>query len=668
MNRRTHKLGTLVAVLATAMFGAVGVAQASVGGFSANDGTEGSPSACSTTLDWSCLGAGQVMTILDPSGTADVAFASGTEDNPDSWKFGPSSSLAAKDDIQANWSYAFADSSFAKNYLALAFKRVGGTGNSVVNFELGQNAPGDTYVNSNGTPVFCRANGDVRIAFDVQSTSQASTTVPKILTWKWSGAPCAAGSSGTWNQVTTLPAGAAEGRLNPSTITNYLSTAAEGSSFVAGTFGEAAADLTGLADVIKPAAGCEFFNHLQVTTSSSTSPSSAAVDYIEGGQIVAPACENTPPPPPPGCNAPTVQITSPVDNSTDDTSTVTLSGTSTNLGSDRVAVYDGATAVGDPTADANSGNWTLTLSNVSNGDHTYTAKVQTGCGSALAEVHVTVFAGTGNSGTGGSGNSGSGSSSVSGASTGSNGNGNASVNGLWLACTNPRTLSIADVYAWAGKARVTGFAPLGSVGKVVTIVAAWNHKVLGTATVLGDNSFRAIVALPPTGLRSNLKRGAYMAQLGTQTSAPLAFARRMYNTRIQIRFVKERVTSYKWRTIGGKRKLVKVFKYISAETVTFVGTVVGPLTSPRQSVIIRGAPTCAGVAHGPVLARAKVNSRGRFSVTFQLPKSLLRYRVLFLRAQTVGLQVPKGRHAKASRPKRQALYGITRGVHVFGAA
>ncbi|HZU55965.1 MAG TPA: hypothetical protein VFA06_08875, partial [Actinocrinis sp.] len=273
----------------------------------------------------------------------------------------------------------------------------------------------------------------------------------------------------------------------------------------------------------------------------------------------------------------------------------------------------------------------------------------------------------GGSGSGG----GSGGGSVSGTSAGSGGSASAGkgLGGVWLACTNPRTLALADVYAWGGRARLTGFAPLGSVGQLVTIIAAWNHRVLGRVRVLGDNSFRATVALPPRALRANRARGAYLARLGGRTSAALPFARRMYNTRIQIRFVREKVTTFKRRRVHGRRRLVKVTKYISAETITFVGTVIGPLTTPRSSVVIRGARTCADVAHGPIVARAKVNSRGRFSVTFRLPRSLLRYRVVFLRAQSVGLQaVTRGKKARAGRPKPVALFGITRGVHVFGKA
>jgi hypothetical protein len=666
---RSDRFGVVVAALVAVLLLTGGTAQASVGTnptFTASDGTQNGSNQsgvnCSSVVDWSCPGL-PFLATPDPAAN-DVAFvpSTSTENNPDSWQFGSSSGLDPKADILANWSYSFTDPIFVNNYLALAFYRASGNGNSDVDFELNQNPPGDTYTNSHGTNVICRADGDVLIAFDVQSTAAVKTTAPSVYEWNWSGTPCTSGANGSWTLVGSLPAGTTEGALSPSAITNYLSTGVLGNSFGAGTFGEAAASLTGLANVIKPQGGCEFFNHIQLTTRSSTTFSSSMEDFIDGGQIVAPACENPPPPPPPGCTSPVVEVSSPADNSVEVTSTVTLGGTSTDLAGGRVVVYDGGSPIADPRADHATGDWTVTLANVANGQHTYTVVATTACGRSVAAVHVTVSASGGGNGNGGNGGAGAGFGSVSGANAGG-------VNGPWFACTSTRTLSVADVYEWAGMARLTGFAPLGSIGKIVTIIAAWNHKAIGKATVLGDNSFRATVPLPPPNFRSNVKQGAYLAQLGDQTSAPLAFARRIYNTRIQIRFVKEKVTTYKYNKVRGQRKLVKVTKYVAADLITFVGTVVGPLTTPRQTVIIRGAPTCAGVAHGPIVERAKVDSRGRFSVTFYLPKSLLRYRVVFLRAQTVGLQTPPvGRKATANRPKRNALYGITRGVHAFGAA
>jgi hypothetical protein len=49
-------------------------------------------------------------------------------------------------------------------------------------------------------------------------------------------------------------------------------------------------------------------------------------------------------------------------------------------------------------------------------------------------------------------------------------------------------------------------------------------------------------------------------------------------------------------------------------------------------------------------------------VTFRIPRSLLRYHVIFVRANTV--VAARGRHANVARHKLVRAYGITRGVHV----
>ena len=117
------------------------------------------------------------------------------------------------------------------------------------------------------------------------------------------------------------------------------------------------------------------------------------------------------------------------------------------------------------------------------------------------------------------------------------------------------------------------------------------------------------------------------------------------------------------KRIHGKLTRVKVTKVISADTITFVGTVTGPYANPRQSVVIRGSNTCANVGSGPVLARAKVNAHGRFAVTFTIPHSLLRYQVIFVRAQTV-VAAARGKQASVGHSKLVPAYGIIRGVHI----
>jgi bacillolysin len=80
--------------------------------------------------------------------------------------------------------------------------------------------------------------------------------------------------------------------------------------------------------------------------------------------------DTTPPAPP--------VINSPPDNSFDTDGTITLSGTAE--GGSTVEVFDGATSKGTTPVDPTSGAWSMTLSAVGDGTHTYTAKATDAAG------------------------------------------------------------------------------------------------------------------------------------------------------------------------------------------------------------------------------------------------------------------------------------------------
>jgi hypothetical protein len=640
-NRRARRRAATVVVLAiTFVVGAATAAQASIGGFNGSDGTEMGGN-CTSTLDWSCLNAAQLVTT--PASGLAFAGSGSTENNPDSWVIAPGSVLTTKAAINTSWSYSFTNPTFTNNYFAFAFERGSGTGDSDVDFELNQNP--NKYANSQGTSVVCRTNGDILVAFDVQSG--ASNGSVNFYKWTWtSGTPCTKGASGSFSKLS--PTGIAEGALNTSPITNVLSTDSLGKTFPTGTFGETAVDLTALGNAVAPAGGCEFFNHVQLTTRTSQSFGSSMQYFSDQGNVFARLCNTS------GgggggggcTSSPTVSITSPADNSAADGDTVTLSGTSDQP---EIEIADGTHDVGQ--ANVTSGSWSKTLNDQTNGDHTYTAVATNACGTKTATVQVTLTgSGTGggnssggsgggsgsNGGGGGVGGSGGGSGSGSGSGFGS---GTGTVSGATvtagaLACTR-NTFAIVDVYATGHNTHLTGFTPIGTVGQRVKIVGVWNHKVLATVRIKADDSFTAAVKLPPAKLIGG-KRGAYIAQLGARSTAPLRYSRRLYNTKI----------------------LIKTRK------ITFTGLVTGPLPEKRQKVVIRGADNCAGLVKGTILARAKLSRTGKFKVTFTLPNSF-HHNIIFLRAQAVVLKSgARGKRASSSRPKETTVFGIPRGVRV----
>lgn len=631
-NRRARRrAATVVIMTMTFVVGAATAAQASIGGFNGGDGTEAGGN-CTTTLDWKCLTSSQLVTTLDPAASSDLAFAgSSNENNPDQWNIGVAGVSDPKDEINANWSYSFTNSTFTNNYFAFAFYRGSGNGDSDVDFELNQGVT--KYVNSQATSVICRTNGDLLLAFDVKSGASNGTV--NMYKWAWtSGTPCTSSGVGAFTQLSSLPAGVVEGALNGSAITNYLSTGTLGSSFAPGTFGETAVDLTALGNAVAPAGGCEFFNHVQLTTRSSESFGSSMGDFSDQGNVFARLC-NTGGGGGGGCaSPPSVSVTSPADNSTIDGNTVTLSGTSDLPDKSQIEVVDGQTVVGF--AGVAGGKWSLTLNNVASGAHAYTAVAGVpGCmNTSTVRVNVngsTSSGGGGNgSGSGGSGGTGSGTGSAGGTGTVSG----AFVTAGALACTRS-TFAIVDGYPAGHRAHLTGFTPAGTAGQKVQILGVWNHRVLATVLIKGDDSFTAAVKLPPAKLISG-KRGAYVAKLARRSTAPFRFSRPLYNTKI----------------------LVKTRK------ITFTGIVVGPLPAKRQKVVIRGADNCAGLAHGAIVARAQLSRGGRFKVTFTLPKSY-HHNIIFLRAQAVVLKSgARGKHASSSRPKKTTVFGNPRGIRV----
>jgi hypothetical protein len=660
----------------------VPAAQADVGGFQGGDGDQISAN-CAAVLDWQCLSRSQLTSTLDPAGEGDLAFVGSNKENePDSWSMG-TGNLQAKSEVKATWSYSFADAGLTTNYLALGFKRASGTGDAYFGFELNQSNA--KYVNSAGTSVVCRTNGDVIISYEI---SPSSAVALKVYKWTWNSgpgypAPCTKGATGSFSSPLTLPAEAAELAVNAAPVDNYLSSDALGSSFATGTFGESAVNLTALANAAQPAATCEFFNHLQLTSRSSSSITSTMEDFVDVGPIVARACRTGGGGE--GISLPQVQITSPADYSVDNTHTVVLTGTSDQP---EIEVFDGTADVGH--AVANEGHWNLTLNGVADGQHAYTAVATNSAGSTTSNtVHVTVETtlggaeppaagggstegtgggsteGTGGGsteGTGGGATEGTGGGATGGGSTettaggraggstgettndGSAGNGSgagAASGGAsaahaaaagYIASTScdPNALVLTDVYPAGHATRLLGAAPYGTVGAKVKIISAWNGKVVAMPTVRPDLTFTGSAALPPSALRLT-NRARYIAKLAGKTSLALKFARRLYTSAARVK---------------GRR-------------VTFSGVVVPPLTSPVRPVIIRGSASCRRVARGAVLASVRPARSGSFSATFTVPASLSRLGVVFLRAQTAVQKVK-------TNPRAFPTFSLIRGVRVGG--
>lgn len=408
IERTTRRRGSLIcftAVAALLVAIAAGPAGATVGGFDGGDGDQASP--CQATLDWACLAtpSGLYEAVADRIAPLDDLFVSSSKlDEPDQWAFESGSAASPKSDIEAVWAAGVSPPD--GHLLEFAFKVAGGGSSAFVGVELNQRA--ESYVNATGTSVLCRSKGDLLISYEIGGGSKLT---PKVYRWDEAGAGPSAcpGSEGRFDPV-VLPA-ATEQALNLDPVLNTLPVAGfpAGSTFAAGTYGEAAIDL----DALAPPNGCTYFNRLQVSSRTSASESSNLDDVLPATRLVTAACYREPV----GPETPAAPrfASDPTASCTTTGGAVAFAGTGVAGRSD-LEIREVSGTADDPSyttrvtnvAVAGDGTWSATLSPVADGTHRYVADYATAAGTTSAERTVAVSCSDDGSGSddddGGSGN------------------------------------------------------------------------------------------------------------------------------------------------------------------------------------------------------------------------------------------------------------------------
>jgi hypothetical protein len=158
---------------------------------------------------------------------------------------------------------------------------------------------------------------------------------------------------------------------------------------------------------------------------------------------------------------------------------------------------------------------------------------------------------------------------------------------LALQCTL-RRLVLIDVYEQAGRVKLLGAADRRYVGRRVRIRFMADGRTVARPRVRRDGTFEATAALPNARIRGT-NRARYEASIRNQRSMRLKLARRMQVTELAQR--------------GG--------------TVTIAGRVVGPLTQPVQTVLVKRRVTCRD---WKVVKRFKPGRDGRFRVQLNAPR------------------------------------------------
>ena len=240
-------------------------------------------------LDWQgAATAGAVKVSPDAN---DDCFVGGVKElTPNQWAFNRSAGGCTPGKSNLRVAYANPESGASTTFGHFAFFRNDTTGNSFLTFELNQVA--STWTNATATTIPCRSNGDVLLSFEVGG-STLTTSV-----YKWTGdgtgpVACPNGANGTFAGSGPVPAGRFQGAMNATApIQNYVSPGTFGAAFPANAFGEAAVDLPAVLRAMGQSP-CFGFLQMQVHSRSSSSISSAMIDYTSPTPVYVQSCAVT---------------------------------------------------------------------------------------------------------------------------------------------------------------------------------------------------------------------------------------------------------------------------------------------------------------------------------------------------------------------------------------
>lgn len=283
------KLRLVLAACAAALALSSPAAAAPLAGSQYDSGDGDQANAGALAQDWQ--GAYTAGAVKESPDANDDCFVGGVKElSPGQWAFNHSAGGCTPGKSNLRVAYANAESLASTTFGHFAFFRNDTTGNSFLTFELNQ-VP-TTWVNSTGTTIPCRSNGDLLLSYEVGG-STLSTSL-----YKWtgdsSGPPeCPHGAAGTFVGSGTIPSGRFQGTMNSaSAIANYVNPGAYGSSFPANSFGEGAVDLPAVLQSMGQSA-CFGFVQMQVHSRSSSSISSAMIDYTTPVPVTIQSCAVT---------------------------------------------------------------------------------------------------------------------------------------------------------------------------------------------------------------------------------------------------------------------------------------------------------------------------------------------------------------------------------------
>jgi hypothetical protein len=298
--RRLFVLAALMGAVFTVFFVAASSANLSPSTFGGGDGNLTCNDANGAT-DWNCLtntpGGIRNVGIDDPSGSGDNSFGQGTKEDDANATVVSGSIPPQKSDL-----IRFYEASELVNnnvYLYLAWERTNVLGSANMDFEINKNATAGFTGSTLGAVTLNRTNGDILVTFDFGGSGAPVLGILRWLTTTgtnpYDGTPnvsadCfSANKLPCWGDHLDLNSTNSEGAVNAATVSDNVPPD-NPRNLLAGTFGEAAINLTG-AGVITSENGCDFGSATTFLKSrSSSSFPSEVKDFV--APIATPVVSN----------------------------------------------------------------------------------------------------------------------------------------------------------------------------------------------------------------------------------------------------------------------------------------------------------------------------------------------------------------------------------------
>ncbi|HEX6524946.1 MAG TPA: prealbumin-like fold domain-containing protein [Streptosporangiaceae bacterium] len=220
--------------------------------------------------------AGCFTAVGQPVPASDTSFGQGTKSDGANVTVVTGSIPPNKSDLSRF--YTGSEFTGGNNFLYLAWERSNVLGSANMNFEINQKATPGLTSTFTGPITLNRTAGDLLVTFDFGGSGAPVLSLAKWVTSGPASQCVASNSLPCWGNQVTLTGDVAQGSVNSATVSDSVLLPSDPVSLPAGTFGEAAINLT--AAGVFPAGTCEAFGSAMMSSRSSASFTAELKDFI----------------------------------------------------------------------------------------------------------------------------------------------------------------------------------------------------------------------------------------------------------------------------------------------------------------------------------------------------------------------------------------------------